>query len=265
EGTMVWQGRLVWPLSISQSQKIDVSIPIAVYTTSNYQVAEALRASAEQWPKAWRLSGMKKIDMSELSTLNSTHRPIVVSIHLISGIVSGNEQQNNIGGSKEDLYAKLCLSLGGTMISAVIFDEVGHGIVLLYNRNMRVLCGLVFQRSTIPEGLIQSSNQQRINSNNNSSNNSQQQQLQRPAYLQQGVVPTANKNSSNQVTAINPQAQSLLQSLSASLNPTSNSHHNQFHPDFNLHHFQQQQQQHQQQQQQSYNNFQQHHHPQHHQ
>lgn len=63
----------------------------------------------------------------------------------------------------------------------MIFDEAGHGVVLLYNRTMRSLFGLVFQRTPVPPAL-RISPPQRV------------------------------------VSAINPQAQQLLQNLSASLN-----------------------------------------------
>ncbi|MBW0464719.1 hypothetical protein O181_004434 [Austropuccinia psidii MF-1] len=155
DGQIVWQGTLLWKLSIpgNESQKREVSIPIGAIANPNHVSTETVRLAALSWPKIWRVDGIRQTNMSELSSQATVCRPSGFSLHLLSK----DSHNNNVMISNEDLYIKFCESLGGGMSSMVVFNEMRHGAVLLYNKNLRSLFALVFQRTPLPSTLLPTS------------------------------------------------------------------------------------------------------------
>ncbi|EGG03018.1 uncharacterized protein MELLADRAFT_78685, partial [Melampsora larici-populina 98AG31] len=136
EGPMIWQGTLNWTVGTKPNgQEETVSIRLGGHA-SPAQNANELRIVAESWPKVWRMMGsLRSTNLHELSAHTTINKPHGLSLHLIS---------NGGGKRDEDLYVKICESMINNTFGVVIFDEIGHGVVLLYNRTMRTLFGLVF-------------------------------------------------------------------------------------------------------------------------
>lgn len=291
DAPLLWTGRMVFTIPIPGTgingtaiQYREVMLPVGAVPCYGQAGNEWLRMAAESWPKIWRLDPLRPTTMPELSNRTQLEKPGGVALHLLNepAIVS------NGGISNEDLYTKLCERLGLIMTTVVPFDEMGHGAVILYNRGLRMLFGLVFQRTTIPYQLFlpppSSTSITRPNStgassrptgspgmmntlssNNNLNHNSSNNQIN-PALQAAGLPPAAQKQLVQQMLA---QQQHRNQQLFAQqqqqhhLQQQQQHHqHQQLSQQQHQHHQHQQQQQHQQYQHQQLNQqHQQSHHP----
>ncbi|KAH9822183.1 hypothetical protein DFH28DRAFT_881965, partial [Melampsora americana] len=203
EGPMIWQGTLNWIVGTKPNgQDETVSIRLGGHA-SPAQNANELRILAESWPKVWRMMGsLRSTNLQELSVHTTLNKPHGLSLHLIP---------NGGGKRDEELYVKICESMINNTFGVVIFDEVGHGVVLLYNRTMKTLFGLVFQRMPIPSSL-------RISQPHTLNQTPPNPQAQAQAQPPTGNLGNVGIPTNGGVRAINPHAQELLQTLSASLN-----------------------------------------------
>lgn len=154
DAPIAWRGRLVWSITIPgsgnghEAQKKELSIPIGAVP---YSSANDWRSFVDSWPKVWRVEGMRQTNMVDLSQRSGFEKPMGVALHLLNEPASAS----NGGISNEDIYTKFCEHLGVNLTSVVPFDDAGHGAVLLYNRAVRLLFAIIFQKTVIPYNLFQ--------------------------------------------------------------------------------------------------------------
>ncbi|POW17099.1 hypothetical protein PSTT_00874, partial [Puccinia striiformis] len=200
DGPLLWKGRLIWnipgpnsnTINRSEVQKREVSIPIGVVPCAGQSQNEWLRSVAESWPKVWTVDALRPTLMAELSARTQTEKPGGVAIHLL------NEPPNpsNFGISNENIYVKLCEKLSPATAVCAPFDDMGHGAVIIFNRSLRVLFGLIFQKTPIPMQIFIPQSQQ----------NQQQQQPTQQNQQQLGLPPSASTSTSTSIARPNSRA-----------------------------------------------------------
>ncbi|WAQ90669.1 hypothetical protein PtA15_13A68 [Puccinia triticina] len=163
DGPFLWKGRLIWNITMSGSvnngnevQTRDVSIPIGVLPTANQLTNEWLRRTVDSWPKIWRVDPIRPTNMPELSAHTQSAQISGTVIHLLPEPPC----PSNGGLPNEIIHKQLCERLAKVNTFVVPFDDMGHGVVILYNQSIRGLTGIIFIRTPIPYQIFQPTQQQ---------------------------------------------------------------------------------------------------------